>query len=112
MLASMRRASDRWLWRSCSRGIALGHQWRHRGAWLAAAPRRLCLRGARMSTNSLPELPSSAFAKEDPGDDLDFYAPPRLVTHIDAGAIAALTGFYREHLPEGGRVLDLMSSWV
>jgi SAM-dependent methyltransferase len=65
-----------------------------------------------MSNNSLPELPKGAFAKEDPGDDLDFYAPPRLVTHIDAGAIAALTGFYREHLPEGGRVLDLMSSWV
>ncbi len=65
-----------------------------------------------MSKNSLPELPQGAFAKEDPGNDLDFYAPPRLVTHIDAGAIAALTGFYREHLPEGGRVLDLMSSWV
>ena len=65
-----------------------------------------------MSDNSLPELPTGAFAKQDPGNDLDFYAPPRLVTHIDAGAIAALTGFYRERLPEGGGVLDLMSSWV
>ena len=65
-----------------------------------------------MSDNSLHELPAGAFAKQDPGKDLDFYAPPRLVTHIDAGAIAALTGFYRERLPEGGGVLDLMSSWV
>ena len=59
-----------------------------------------------------PELPPGAFAKQDTGDDLAFYAPPRLVTHIDEGATAALTNFYRLMLPEGGRVLDLMSSWV
>ena len=57
-------------------------------------------------------LPSGSFDKEDREDDLAFYAPPRLVTHIDEGAVAALTGFYREQLPAGGRVLDLMSSWV
>ena len=61
---------------------------------------------------SLPELPPGAFAKQDVGDDLAFYAPPRLVTHIDEGAVAALTGRYRQLLPDGGRVLDLMSSWV
>ena len=65
-----------------------------------------------MSDTRLPELPPGAFAKQDTGDDLAFYAPPRLVTHIDGGAVAALTGHYRELLPEGGRVLDLMSSWV
>jgi SAM-dependent methyltransferase len=65
-----------------------------------------------MSDPDLPELPPGAFAKQDGGDDLAFYAPPRLVTHIDDGAVAALTGWYRELLPEGGRVLDLMSSWV
>ena len=59
-----------------------------------------------------PELPNGAFAKQDAGDDLAFYAPPRLVTHIDDNATAALTGFYRTMLPEGGRLLDLMSSWV
>ena len=59
-----------------------------------------------------PELPYGAFAKQDTGDDLAFYAPPRLVTHIDDGATAALTNFYRLMLPKGGRVLDLMSSWV
>lgn len=47
----------------------------------------------------------------DSGDDREFYRDPRLVTHIDDGAIAAVGGFY-EHLELGGRVLDLMSSWV
>ena len=65
-----------------------------------------------MIDDRLPELPEGAFAKQDADDDLAFYAPPRLVTHIDAGAIAALTGLYRVMLTEGGRVLDLMSSWV
>ena len=60
----------------------------------------------------LPELPPGAFAKQDIGDDLAFYAPPRLVTHLDEGAVAALTAHYRKQLPDGGRVLDLMSSWV
>lgn len=62
--------------------------------------------------DAFPELPQGAFAKQDAGDDLAFYAPPRLVTHIDAGATAALTDHYRAILPAGGRVLDLMSSWV
>ena len=33
-----------------------------------------------MSGESLPELPAHAFAKQDGGDDLAFYAAPRLVT--------------------------------
>lgn len=65
-----------------------------------------------MTDEQLPELPPGAFAKQDMGDDLAFYAPPRLVTHIDEAATAALTRFYRQMLPEGGRLLDLMSSWV
>lgn len=59
-----------------------------------------------------PQLPPGAFAKEDGGNDADFYAAARLVTHIDDAAIAALTSFYRETLPPGGALLDLMSSWV
>jgi SAM-dependent methyltransferase len=58
------------------------------------------------------DLPLGAFAKQDPGDDLAFYAPARLVMHIDDVAVTALTDFYRDVLPDGGRVLDLMSSWV
>lgn len=65
-----------------------------------------------MTDDLLPELPAGAFDKQDAGDDLAFYAPPRLVTHIDAGALAALTDFYRAALPASGRVLDLMSSWI
>ena len=59
-----------------------------------------------------PEFPPGAFAKVDGGDDGEFYEQARLVTHIDAGAIAVLTDFYRETLPPGGVLLDLMSSWV
>jgi hypothetical protein len=65
-----------------------------------------------MSDPSFPALPPEAFAKQDTGDDLAFYAPPRLVMHIDEGAVAALTQLYRKLLPAGGRLLDLMSSWV
>src|SRR6266446_1089912 len=57
-------------------------------------------------------LPRDAFTKLDAEDDAIFYEPPRLVCHIDDGAIAALTGFYRTVLPPGGVLLDLMSSWV
>ena len=56
-------------------------------------------------------FPADAFVKLDPTDDAEFYARPRLVTHIDDGAIDALTDFYRTILPPGV-VLDLMSSWV
>jgi hypothetical protein len=58
------------------------------------------------------ELPSGAFTKLDAEDDEFFYEPPRLVCHIDDGAIAALTAFYRSLLPPDGVLLDLMSSWV
>jgi SAM-dependent methyltransferase len=60
----------------------------------------------------LPGLPEAAFDKEDPSPDAEFYAFPRFVTHIDDAAIAAVTRVYRETLPAGGTVLDLMSSWV
>ena len=63
-------------------------------------------------SNRLPELPPDAFLKEDGGDDAAFYAPARLVTHIDDAATLALTAYYRATLPAGGVLLDLMSSWV
>ena len=56
--------------------------------------------------------PPDAFRRLDETPDPAFYATPRFVTHIDDGAIAAVTQLYREHLPAGGVVLDLMSSWV
>src|SRR5438105_4808397 len=57
-------------------------------------------------------LPPNAFAKIDASPDELFYQEPRFVVHIDDGAIAALTEFYRAMLPAGGVLLDLMSSWV
>ena len=57
-------------------------------------------------------LPAFLFERADPSDDALFYREPRLVTHIDDATIAALTAFYRERLPAGGRLLDLMSSWI
>jgi SAM-dependent methyltransferase len=57
-------------------------------------------------------LPAQAFDRQDDGDDFGFYAPPRLVTHIDEAAVGALTSLYSDAIPAGGRVLDLMSSWV
>ena len=52
------------------------------------------------------------FQRVDEADDALFYTTPRLVTHIDDAAIAAITRFYETLIPEGGAVLDLMSSWV
>jgi SAM-dependent methyltransferase len=62
--------------------------------------------------DDLPGLPPRAFEKADPTPDPLFYRQPRLVTHIDDAAIAAVTGLYRNMLPAGGAILDLMSSWV
>lgn len=52
------------------------------------------------------------FRRVDESPDAQFYAVPRLVTHIDDGAIAAVTQLYRERFPPGGAIVDLMSSWV
>lgn len=57
-------------------------------------------------------FPPGAFARDDDSDDAAFYAPARLVTHIDDQAIAALRHFYGEAIAPGSTVLDLMSSWV
>jgi SAM-dependent methyltransferase len=62
-------------------------------------------------------FPPGFFAREDEGSDARFYGPPRLVTHIDDGAIAAVSDLYAELGLDGSsaqprRVLDLMSSWV
>ena len=67
---------------------------------------------AEQMTAAAPDFPPNAFTRVDEGDDADFYAPPRLVTHIDDNAIAAMTDFYRKLLPPNAILLNLMSSWV
>jgi SAM-dependent methyltransferase len=56
-------------------------------------------------------FPPGFFDRIDQADDASFYAFPRIVTHIDDDAIAAVGALYEE-LGIGGEVLDLMSSWV
>ena len=51
------------------------------------------------------------FRRIDESDDSLFYQYPRLVVHIDDGAIAKVGEIYAGLLPEGGKILDLMSSW-
>jgi SAM-dependent methyltransferase len=62
-------------------------------------------------------LPRGFFDRADPTPDRRFYGVPRLVTHIDDGATAAVGELYAELGVDGSagrprRVLDLMSSWV
>ncbi len=60
----------------------------------------------------MPQIPEEAFRRADEAPDEEFYRTPRIVTHIDDGAIAAVAQLYRELFPAGGEILDLMSSWV
>jgi len=57
------------------------------------------------------QFPPDFFRRVDDDDDELFYSVPRLVTHIDDGAIAKVGEIYAHLLPQGGAILDLMSSW-
>ena len=66
-----------------------------------------------MDADPYAGFPSGFFARSDDR----FYDRPRLVTHIDAAAVAAVGELYAElgidgSAPRPTRVLDLMSSWV
>lgn len=67
--------------------------------------------GFDVSAQELKFLPEH-FSRSDADDDAVFYAPDRMVYHLDDPARSALRTFYRNVLPENARVLDLMSSWV
>jgi SAM-dependent methyltransferase len=56
-------------------------------------------------------FPPGFFDRSDETADAWFYEAPRLVTHIDDAAIAAVGDLYDE-LHIDGDVLDLMGSWV
>ena len=66
----------------------------------------------KLSDGSLTKLTPHLYRREDEADDEMFYAVPRLVTHIDDEARAALTSYYKKMLVPGTSVLDLMSSCV
>ena len=70
-----------------------------------------------MDADPYAGFPPGFFARSDDGPDARFYDRPRLVTHIDDAAVAAVGGLYAElgidgSAPRPTRVLDLMSSWV
>ena len=52
-----------------------------------------------------------AWRREDESDDRRFYAPARLVDHLDAATLAVVEALYGRLLPRAGRLLDLMASW-
>lgn len=56
-------------------------------------------------------FPARYFTRYDESDDTLFYTQPRLVVHIDDGAIAALQGYLQRTLPPDAEILDLMSSY-
>ena len=67
--------------------------------------------GQALPVSDPAPFPSGFFDRADPTPDPIFYGPPRLVTHIDDGATAAVGALYTE-LGVEGDVLDLMSSWI
>ncbi|MCZ2820047.1 methyltransferase domain-containing protein [Modestobacter sp. VKM Ac-2977] len=70
-----------------------------------------------MDADPYAGFPPGFFDRNDDGPDARFYDRPRLVTHIDEAAVAAVGDLYAElgidgSAPRPTRVLDLMSSWV
>ena len=55
---------------------------------------------------------SNDFKRMDEEADTAFYRFPKLVYHIDEGAVAALTRYYDAAVPAGAEVLDICSSWL
>ena len=58
------------------------------------------------------ELTPDSFSRLDEAPDHEFYRVPRFTSHIDEGAMNAVTELYRQYLPENSNILDLMSSWL
>lgn len=56
-------------------------------------------------------FPDWAFGRVDDSPDSIFYAEPRMVVHLDEPSLMAITQLYRQLLPAGGTILDMMSSW-
>lgn len=63
-----------------------------------------------MTEDASPFRPEH-FRRQDESADENFYVAPRLVVHIDDGAIAAAGRLYAAELPLDDDILDLMSSW-
>ena len=64
----------------------------------------------RRTVGARSSRPTSSTVDDETADER-FYAVDRLLTHIDDGAIAAVSALYRE-LELDGDVLDICSSWI
>lgn len=62
--------------------------------------------------NAWPYTGVDDFKRLDEAPDTTFYRYPKLVYHIDEGAVAALTHYYAGNIPSGSAILDICSSWV
>merc|ERR1719258_867491 len=70
---------------------------------------------AAVYTGGFPaQFPFSAadFKRLDEAPDTEFYKFPKLMYHIDEGAVSALTRYYDRQIADGSDVLDICSSWV
>lgn len=65
---------------------------------------------ARWRSRATDFFADNAFARGDAEDDGIFYARPRFVDHLDGTALKQVRRHYARLIPEGARVLDLMSS--
>lgn len=78
-------------------------------------PARLSGRVTRFEPSDFPSswpYTTDDMSRMDESADMLFYTTPRFVTHIDDGAIKAVTQFYDEVLPKEADVCDLCSSWI
>ncbi|CAM9624216.1 unnamed protein product [Discosporangium mesarthrocarpum] len=73
---------------------------------------RSCQMAADESSASRLVLQDSDRRKSNMAPDAAFYDRPRICFHVDQGFMDQLTQLYRERIPAGGVVLDIMSSWV
>jgi hypothetical protein len=67
--------------------------------------------GGTKEVAAMTQFSPQHFERMDEDDDRVFYRQARKVVHIDDGAIAAVGRLFRELVPPGSVVLDLMSSW-
>src|SRR5205814_4913373 len=59
------------------------------------------------------QIPAAAATDPSPSPEAErSFTRDEQFTHIDGAAIAAVTNLYREVLPPGGAILDVMSGWV
>lgn len=65
---------------------------------------------ARIAESPITFDPDTAYQRASPDSDPEFYAEPRLVSHIDSQAGLHLAALGQKMLSPGSRVLDLMAS--